>query len=134
MPDPERTQFVTEACLGSDMACVALLAHWYHEAPRSPGLSRLIYETRNKPAVSLDMIRAAAMLYRESPDGGGRESALTRAKNATDLFIRYHHHAAPFNREGLATLWRRCIGEANCLENRKLATQILGDFADSPRL
>ncbi len=134
MADRERTQFVTEACIHSSVACVTLLAHWYHEAPRSPALSRLIYETRDKPEVSLDMIRSAAMLYRESPDEGGRESALTRAKNATDFFIRYHHHAAPFNREGLATLWRRCIGETNCLENRKLATQILGEFADSPRL
>ena len=134
MPEHERSQFVTEACIQSDIACVALLAHWYHEASGSPALSRLIYETRDKPAVSLDMIRTAAMLYRESPDGGGRSSALTRAKNATDLFIRYHHHAAPFNREGLARLWRSCIGEANCLENRKLATQILGEFADSPRL
>ena len=134
MPDPERTQFVTEACLQSNTACVTLLAHWYHEAPRSLALSRLFYKFRNNPDVSLGVIRAAATLYRESPGGGGRESAFTRAKRATDLFIRYHHHAAPFNRDGLATLWRGCIAEAGCRENRELVVQKLGEFADPPSL
>jgi hypothetical protein len=52
--------------------------------------------------------RALLSLYAEDSDGTAADP-VAAAVEATELFTRYYHHAAPFSREILLRRWRRCL-------------------------
>ena len=76
----------------------------------------------------LSLLEPLSRLYGD----GGEEAAnpLKAANEATDRFIRYYHHSAPFDRQHLTRLWRRCennSGQAHrCHRARARAEKTLG--------
>jgi len=62
-------------------------------------------------------------------DGRIREVAedksLARARSLSAKFIKYYHHAAPFQRRALAAAWDACRGEG-CAEAREMIEAEIG--------
>jgi hypothetical protein len=66
------------------------------------------------------------------PAGETGTDALGAAHRATEQFVTYYHHAAPFSRRALSNLWRRCQAEPalrpRCVADRAIAERMLGDL------
>jgi hypothetical protein len=110
-----------------------LLAHWAHQVPNSPARRQLLAKIRETPTVArrtkLALLEPLSRLYGTTLEVESKQ-ALGAAKQATQHFSNYYHHAAPFSRELLAQLWRRCESDPSqqlrCLEARAEAERTLG--------
>ena len=78
--------------------------------PESSARQRIIADIRENPVLldrtRLSLLEPLSRLY--GADAGDSQNPLKAANEATDRFIRYYHHSAPFDREQLAQTWRRC--------------------------
>ncbi|MEE8474560.1 MAG: fused MFS/spermidine synthase, partial [Myxococcota bacterium] len=137
LPDDSRTALIREACEYRPAACAALLAHWTDEAPTSRARERLQQEIRAQPQISAAaspaLVNSLARLYGETSAPAEDEDGLEAATRASRLFVQYYHHAAPFSRQVLVDLWRRC-GEdpkqrERCDKGRARAEKGLGALA-----
>ena len=70
----------------------------------------------------------AADLFADVPEGVTPANARARAIGAANAFRRHYHHAAPFSRTLLETLWQSCA-EPGCGDLEAAATLALGDLA-----
>jgi len=147
LPERERGAFVGEACRHLPRECAVLLAQWTHEVPDSRPRERVLKAVRERRKVSAlaraiplhDVDRLAALFdpLPSTPADGAH--ALAEARQATELFWNYYHHAAPFPRERIAALWRRCEGSgaprAACRDGRMRTEQLIGrlDAAPDPK-
>ncbi|MEE8507920.1 MAG: fused MFS/spermidine synthase, partial [Myxococcota bacterium] len=103
-------QLVAETCEYRGSQCLTLLAEWTVRMPKSRARQRIIAHIRENQILSdrtrLSLLEPLSLLY---GDGGEEaENPLKAANEATDRFIRYYHHSAPFDRQHLTRLWRRC--------------------------
>jgi hypothetical protein len=119
----EREQLVRETCKHRPSECVALLAEWKRDVPSSEPREEILRWIRRNPILSrttpLDLLEPLEAL--EAAQGGGPIPVDDARRNA-ELFARHYHHAAPFSRAALETLWQRCEADANqahrCAEAR----------------
>jgi spermidine synthase len=135
LPEEVRRRLITEVCEYRGNECLTLLAHWAHEVPNSPARQRLLAKIRETPSAArrtkLALLEPLSRLYGTALEVESKQ-VLSSAQRATQLFSTYYHHAAPFSRELLAQLWRRCESEPSqrlrCLEARADAERTLGRF------
>jgi SAM-dependent methyltransferase len=131
LPESARERIVRETCTHQGAACVALLAHWTHEIPQSALRDRLVLSIRRHPIASkktpLELVEPLSLLYGNSGTG---PVSVEEALRASELFAGYYHHAAPFSRQALAAIWRRCVSDPaqreRCLAARDQAELSLG--------
>ena len=120
-----------ETCKHQGAACVALLAHWTHEIPRSALRDRLVLAIRRHPIISkktpLELVEPLSHFFSDTETG---PVSVEEALRASELFARHYHHAAPFSGEALAAIWRRCASDPTqrerCLAARDQARHSLG--------
>lgn len=132
----ERRSFAGEICRHRYPECAVVLAEWAHEVPVSRARRTLADELadyareRDRSPPPFGRVRELSHLFGEEamllPGGKG----LSQAQRATRLFASYYHPAAPFAREGLRALWRRCEAEparrGACVRLRRTLQDELG--------
>jgi spermidine synthase len=109
--------------------CATFLARWRFDHPQSPRLEATLEELRadGEAGRSLRPARIAGLValfegrIRPSPEGVPRP----RAERLTRRYLRYYHHAVPFDRAKIEAVWSRCRGET-CAEARRRAEERLG--------
>jgi hypothetical protein len=129
------TLAVAQTCQQLPDACLTLLASWAHDDPNSPERRRIEAAIRRHPVYSrrtpLELVAPLSRLY-GAPVAEIGTDALGAAHRATEQFVTYYHHAAPFSRRALSDLWRRCQAEpalrSRCLADRAIAERMLGDL------
>ena len=134
----EWTRLVVETCHYLPSACLTLLAEWTHAVPRSEARKKVKKQIRAHPllnrAIDLDRVGPLSQLYGDAPPRPLRDGAdpVAEARRATDLFVKYYHHGAPFSRHALARLWERCERDPGlrerCAQGRSRAERLLGDL------
>src|SRR5262245_33290141 len=113
LPDAEREALVAETCRWRPGECETLLAAWAHGAPGDPALARLLEGVASLPEEGAppdaSQVEPLASLFGADGDGGGGAAPGPReALAAADRFASHYHHAAPFSRAALASVFARC--------------------------
>jgi proteasome lid subunit RPN8/RPN11 len=128
----ERQTLVRHVCSERTEECVALLARWRHEERDSAELAQALEAARKGRLEGLgwDLVDRVATFYEPRPDLPAETRSLEYARSATGTFERYYHHAFPFRRESLRTLWMRCpvAQAAECSGERASVERRLGDL------
>jgi hypothetical protein len=118
---------VAETCEFNVLACATLLADWHVRSPESPELAARL--ERHLKLGSSPGNRAVfdvlVQLFR-GDDGSTVPTTANEAMDASKLFATYYHHAAPFDRSSLWSLWRRCAEGAACAEGLAQVEQAVG--------
>jgi predicted membrane-bound spermidine synthase len=135
---PERAregwlEAIRETCQHREGLCATLVAWRWHEQPRSNEMAALIRELRDDPelvpALRRRVLNELVSFYSTELAANG-PLPHSQVRRSTELFARAHHHAAPFRREVLAELWRRCADEPelpeSCEEGRARTEAVLG--------
>ncbi len=133
--DGDRARVVEQTCQQLPDACLTLLASWAHDDPDSPERRRIEAAIRRHPVYSqrtpLELVVPLSRLYGTAAGETGTD-ALGAAQRATEQFVTYYHHAAPFSRLALSDLWQRCQAEPalrpRCEADRAIAERLLGDL------
>jgi predicted membrane-bound spermidine synthase len=128
LPEVEWKAVVSEACNLEQPSCATLLLRFAQEHPGSPALAEI--QARASGVAGTIAPDSQALLeqflgLRPLPPGRVSLEAATRA---TDVFTRFYHHAAPFDRSVLARIWDLCHDEqgGGCLAGREQAAVRLG--------
>jgi spermidine synthase len=142
LSEDETRDLVIETCRHRATECLTLLAWWARERPGSARRARALEAIRlggvgdRDGPLMLHRLDRVQALYDPTPFES-RVDPLLEAKRATDLFYIHHHHAAPFPRAHLETVWRRCASvperEAECGQARALAESHLGPLGRDER-
>jgi hypothetical protein len=130
LPEEDRRDVVIQVCRSRPVECATLLAQWHHEAPGSGMLAKAIEKRQSvfeEDGVETTPEELAA-LFAAGSDGRLAASGHAEAQRATGLFTHYYHHAAPFQREALHTIWARCGSELNCFRGRRKVQDRLGEL------
>ncbi len=82
--------------------------------------------------VRLPVVEQLVPLFEGAPGAQPAKVTPTQAARASDLFIEFYDHAAPFSRAALAGLWQRCAAEPRqaqaCIAARAKLETIAGDL------
>jgi predicted membrane-bound spermidine synthase len=139
LPPAERAQLVRESCALRPSQCVALLAAWRAAEPTSPArdaVLRWIAESHQDRQVNLALPAQLEHFYRADADPPLPATDTARfAREESERFIGYYHHAAPFQRAALERLFARCAASAQadaCAEVRREAEAVLGPLVAAP--
>jgi len=131
LPEAALEDAASEYCRYERVAeCATFLARWKHDYPGSARFPEALAEARSSVAESeLLSERNLALLVRlYGADNGGPPSGnrpLARANRTTQRFLRFYHHAVPFDRKVVVDVWNDCRVEA-CEERRRSAEKELG--------
>jgi SAM-dependent methyltransferase len=139
LSEDDREQLTVETCRIAPVQCVALLAEWSAESPRSWRLDDILARIRERPTVAertdLELVGPLSRLYGDAESAAWGGNTVDAATEASETFARYYHHAAPFSRAALASVWRRCEADLHrrdaCIVARAEAEAVLGDLAVS---
>jgi predicted membrane-bound spermidine synthase len=120
---------VAETCEFNVLACATLLADWHVRSPDAPGLAARL-ERHLKLTTSPGNRAVFDVLVRllRGDDGSAAPTTAKEAMDASKLFVTYYHHAAPFDRAALWSLWRRCAGGAECAAGLAQVEQAVGSL------
>jgi hypothetical protein len=140
LPDEEHAAFAGETCRYRPLECVTALAWWSWAHPASERRAAVVAAIRSHQVMSvetrLDRVDRVARLFDSEPADRGDRDALLRAKQTTDLFYAHYHHAAPFSRSHLESVWRECESDPErreaCGRARSRAEDFLGSLATTP--
>lgn len=146
LPETEWAQLVRETCVMSPAACVTLLAAWSKEMPDSQeriGILQWIQGGGPFRPIDLSLVPSLLHLFDDTYAGPIPDASLPAlAKEQSERFVEYFHHAAPFHRGALTSLFARCEDSSEaerCVEVRTEAETELGPLtgpqpalADSP--
>ncbi len=109
LPDAVRRQIVLETCKYRGTLCASLLAEWRRDAPGSAVLGDVLAAARkrvNPVAMGIDEASLSVLgpLFRSDPG----PVPVGNARRASQRFVAYYHHAAPFDPNALLGIWSRC--------------------------
>jgi hypothetical protein len=113
-----------------------LLADWRRVDPESKALNALLTELRSKPRIrsmiSDGKLAGLGILFGGQPvrDLEGRRS-LVRANQISEVYLTHYHHAVPFDRSVLRSIWGNCSAKG-CRQARDQAEKQLGKI-EAPR-
>ena len=96
----------------------------------------MLAESRRKPRLQASLSAASmarlAQLFDVDVALANGEAGLALAKQSTQAFARFYHHAAPFPRRALAAIWRACSQGGDsveaCRQDQVVAEERLGDL------
>jgi predicted membrane-bound spermidine synthase len=131
LPESVLDDAAAESCrLGRVAECATFFARWHHDHPDSARLEESLAKarkaSRNSDLLSERSLELIARLYGGVDAGtSGDRRVLERARSASERYLHHYHHAAPFDREVLATAWRRCRVDP-CQEVRRGFEAVLG--------
>jgi hypothetical protein len=114
-----------------------LLADWWRVNPKSEALNAQLTKFRNNPAIggsiSDQQLMSLGMLFGGRPLTSlkGRRS-LMRAKRISESYLTHYHHAVPFDRSVLRTVWGSCSVEG-CSKAKDEIEEQLGKIAKPRR-
>jgi hypothetical protein len=114
---PERVLEVAarEMCrLGHTQQCATLFARWQLDRPGSPRFKSAVAEVRQgsgRREVTPGRLRLLQMLFDGKVPDVKEEALAQQAERLTQRFLRYYHHAVPFDRRVVEAAWLRCRGE-----------------------
>jgi len=138
LSDEQHRELVAETCKGVPEACATRLAYWSHQHPGSAAREQALVGLRKRQRLGRHLtperLRELASLFEASAPGA--PATPEDAARLTDLFVDYYLHAAPFSREALARVWRRCndaAGGARCLQGLARAEERLGPLRRAAR-
>jgi hypothetical protein len=139
LTDEQHGEIVAETCEGVPEACATRLAYWMREHPDSARREETLAGLRARellaPHLAAERLAELADLF----DGRGARGSATpeEAGRLTDLFLRHYLHAAPFSRDALAGVWRRCrdatAGGARCMRGLARAEERVGPLQRAAR-
>ena len=144
LSEDDHAAFTTEVCRHRPLECVTALAWWTRARPdaerdveRRASVEAAI---RTDPVLSrnarLDRLDRVKRLFDKQPPSDYDGDSLLRAKRTTDLFYAHYHHAAPFPRSHLESVWRDCESDAErldaCRTARQRAEGVLGPLSVDP--
>jgi hypothetical protein len=118
---------VAETCEFNVLACATLLADWHVRRPDSPALAARLerhLQLTTSPG-NRAVFEVLGRLFR-GDDGSTAPTTAQEAMDASKLFATYYHHATPFDRASLWSLWRRCADGAACTEGLAQVEQAIG--------
>ena len=131
-----RMKIITETCRHGAIQCAPLIARWIVEVPVSPARDKMRSQIRaNRElagVVDIEAVDPLVALFDGAPGAPPAKVTPADATRASNFFIRFYSHAAPFSRTALANLWERC--EANpeqrqaCVAGRSQVEAIVGDL------
>jgi hypothetical protein len=133
---PLRLEVIEETCQHGMNLCAPLLARWIVDEPDSPERDRLRARiARNRKlarTVRLAMVDQLVPLFEGAPDDRPLKLSPAAAAKASNLFIEFYDHAAPFSRAALVRLWQRCESDPDqaqaCIAARAKLETIVGDL------
>ena len=130
-----RKQLLLATCEERPDYCATWIAQWQHDDPGSLALAQYLAERRPQKRfrghLNPSRLSEIAALFGESASERGEALTFQQASNATRLFTDYYLHAAPFRREALASIWRRCRDPSNrCRTGRLGAEKSLGPLSE----
>lgn len=136
LPDYEWSQLVRETCVMSPAACVTLLAAWSKEIQDSPERIKILQWIQSggpfRP-IDLTLVPPLLRLFADDYTGPIADAELPElARKQSERFVMYFHHAVPFHRGALTSLFARCAGTEQaekCAEVRIEAEAELGPLA-----
>jgi len=110
--------------------CATLFARWTMDRPGSPRLKAGLTEARKsgrdaREKLTPQNLKSVQMLFNGKVRDVPEAARVQQAERLTDRFLRYYHHAVPFDRRVIDAAWRRCHGE-DCDERQKSAWASLG--------
>ncbi len=134
LPDEERGKIIAQICIHRPRECQAQVAVWTRDVPDSPlrtfVTSALVENSQGR--IQLNAVPALLPLVGIVAKDASPVS-VADATQATELFILYYTHAAPFSREALADIWRRCEADpaqaGACRAGREAAERRLGPLS-----
>jgi hypothetical protein len=133
LPDNVHRQLVEEACKTRPWMCATLFAQWYAEIEASPDREQLLADQLKKPPfrrhLTPQVIQSLIPLIH--PDLAATEPVDARdADRLSELFVDYYFYGAPFSREALVSIWRRCEdgGGKSCQEERASIERRVGSL------
>jgi predicted membrane-bound spermidine synthase len=131
LQDLEWSQLVRESCDMSPAACVTLLAAWAKERPDSSDRTGVLQWIRTGGAegpfrpIDLSLVSPLMRLYGDDYPGPLTDAELPRiAREQSDRFQAYFHHAVPFHRAALASLFARCEGTEKAEECAQIRADV----------
>ena len=126
------SNYVKELCKHRMPECVASLAKWFRDQPRSRVRHDLtttlgqLDPTLGSRFQSRD-VRRASELYWPRPKGSPKEINAAMGGRMNRLFVDAYHHLAPFDPEALLAVWDRCTAPSDeqCEKGRRQAIEII---------
>jgi spermidine synthase len=115
-----------EMCrLGRTQQCATLFARWQLDRPGSPRMKAALSEARRgernaAQELGQRQLRGLQMLFDGRVPDVPEPALAQQAERLTERFLRYYHHAAPFDRRVIDASWRRCRGD-DCDERQQRA-------------
>ena len=89
-------------------------------------LARLQQEPRNQELLHKAILSSMDVLFgRKSLPEVDRKKALEQANRVSNRYLRYYHHAVPFDRSVLIAAWNACTG-AGCESGKRQVEQWAG--------
>ncbi len=114
VPEPLRAQITAEACEAS--TCGALATQWFRANPGTPALRRFLGRLPGENGPRL--VRQLSWFFEPAATTDRPRIRPRVAWKATEQFIAYYSHAAPFDANRLLDFWQRCgiapIGIQRC--------------------
>jgi predicted membrane-bound spermidine synthase len=126
---------VRETCRVSRRTdCTTFLARWAFDHPESVLLRETLAALRKGARArnrddTAPQFRRLLSLYGGGSPGENEAATSKEAEELTGRFLRFYHHAVPFDRRVIAAAWDRCSGEG-CDAGRLRAEAELWGFDD----
>jgi spermidine synthase len=114
LPAEDRLELLRETCDLRLALCATLFAQWVYDEPGSETLATSLQRARTDPTLQATLqpgiVQGLSLLFRDEAQADAPNS-FEFATDLTAAFLKYYHHAAPFNAEALHESWRRCARE-----------------------
>lgn len=135
LPDRLRLEVATETFKYWPNLATTLLAAWDADQPNSAHLRHAADSFWRDPHRPQDLGPEdyARLQFLLTGHGSPSVSSRADAERASVLFERYYHHAAPFRRASLASLWSSCPPDSATRSARQQVESRLGPLPSTPR-
>jgi spermidine synthase len=141
VPAEVRASAIREVCRQRSTSCATLLADWQRQTPDSPELAELTREATRQVAfpgpLDPQVISKLAVLFGGDSPTAQDSIPISAARQATQRYTRFYHHATPFSADGLLRIWSRCAPDPktprSCAQGTRRAQALLLDGARPAR-
>ncbi len=131
-----RAKIIEETCRQNANQCAPRIARWIVDEPVSPVRDhvrrRVVNNQRLARAVRIAMVDQLVPLFDGAPGEPPAKVTPEDAARASNLYMDFYDHSAPFSRKALVDLWQRCEADPKqqqaCTAARSKLEAIVGDL------